>query len=131
MPRKRVVVKKKTPTSKIKSVESRGGKKLKETYKTKSVKSKQVTKNGKVTKTVTRKRGSGSAAVDGESWGTKGRSVTKSTPKKTVSKTKSKGTGWANPIKKINDKKVTKGGVTKKNKKSTTYKSKSSMAFGS
>ena len=69
---------------------------------------KQVSRKGEVTKTVTRRKGSGAAAVDGESYGTKGRTVTKSTPKRTVTKTKSKGTGWANPIKKISTRKLQK-----------------------
>lgn len=75
--KKRVVVKgKKADGSKFKSVESRGGKRLKETYKSKDMKSKQISKNGVIKKTVTTKNGT--------------RHVEKERGKKRVVKTKSR-----------------------------------------
>ena len=76
-PKKRVVVKYTTKDgSKVKSVESRSGKRLVETFKGKGVKSRQVTKNGVIKKTVTKKNGT--------------KHVEKERGKKRIVKTKSK-----------------------------------------
>ncbi len=57
-PKKRVVVKKTLKDgSKIKSVESRNGKRLVETFKGNGIKSRQVSKDGVIKKTVTKKDG--------------------------------------------------------------------------
>ena len=56
--KKRVVVKKTLKDgSKIKSVESRGGRKLVETFRGDGIKSRQVSKDGIIKKTVTKKDG--------------------------------------------------------------------------
>lgn len=67
------------------------------------------------------------AATDGESYDVKGKKKTVTKGKKTKYKMKAKGTGYANPIKKIKDKKVVKDGVVVKDKSTTKYHSKKKM----
>ena len=67
------------------------------------------------------RKGTFDVEVDGKSYSVKGKEVTKTNKNKTVVKFKAKGVGEENPIKRINDKVVKKGGLVKKNKKNTTY----------
>ena len=69
------------------------------------------------------RKGTFDVEVDGKSYSVKGKEVTKTKKNKTVVKFKAKGVGEGNPIKRINDKMVKKGGLVKKNKKKTTYES--------
>ena len=67
------------------------------------------------------RKGTFDVEVDGKSYSVKGKEVTKTKNNKAVVKFKAKGVGEGNPIKRINDKVVKKGGLVKKNKKNTTY----------
>ena len=78
--------------------------------------------NPKPKKTKSVSRGKFSVGVDNNAWETKGKKTVKTKRSgEVVSKTKLRGTGYANPIKKINDKTVSSGGVTRSSSKKTTF----------
>ena len=67
------------------------------------------------------RKGTFDVEVDGKSYSVKGKEITKTNKDKTVVKFKAKGVGEGNPVKRISDKLVKKGGLVKKNKKKHTY----------
>lgn len=67
------------------------------------------------------RKGTFDVEVDGKNYHVEGKEVTKTNKDKTVVKFKAKGVGEGNPIKRISDKIVEKGGLVKKDKKKTTY----------
>lgn len=69
------------------------------------------------------RKGTFDVEVDGKSYSVKGKEVTKTNKDKTVVKFKAKGVGEGNPVKRISDRMVKKGGLVKKNKRKHTYES--------
>lgn len=68
------------------------------------------------------RKGTFDVEVDGRKIDVKGKEVTKTNNDRTVVKFKARGVGEENPIKRISDKLVKKGGLVKKDKKKTVYK---------
>ncbi len=68
-----------------------------------------------------KRKGTFDVEVDGKTVYVKGKEVIKEGKNKTVTKFKAKGVGENNPIKRISDKMVKKGGLVKKNKKKTIF----------
>jgi hypothetical protein len=68
------------------------------------------------------RKGTFGVEVDGREITVDGKEVIKTSKDKTVVKFKARGVGEENPIKRISDKLVKKGGLVKKNRKKTVYK---------